>query len=93
MINETITELTFERVTEVTTNPAMLIVIISIWLIPLVLMVLLGSIIRAKSPSGKTSSKPMIAYPNFWWIFIIYFFIQPLLILLGFIFPIWIKGI
>jgi hypothetical protein len=90
MINETI-QLTYENVTQITQSPIMLLSAFAIWAVPLALMILLGVVIKAKSPSGRVSSKPMIAYPNFWWIFMIFFFIQSALILIFWIFPIWLS--
>lgn len=89
MIN--ITTLTYENVTEITTNPVFLVMIIAIWLIPLLIYVVVGSVAKAKSPSGQTLSKPMICYPNFWYAFFIYFLLQPALILILIIFPLWLK--
>ena len=89
MIN--ITTLNYENVTEITTNPVFLGMIIAVWLIPLLIYVIIGSVAKAKSPSGQTLSKPMIAYPNFWYAFFIWFLLQSALILILLIFPIWLK--
>lgn len=89
MINAT--TLTYEGVTEITTNPVFLAMIIAIWFIPLIIYIIVGSVAKARSPSGQALSKPMICYPNFFYAFFIWFLLQSALILALLIFPFWLK--
>ena len=92
-IIETIKTIDYKTWTEITQNPIFLIGIISVWLIPLLFYLLVGTLSRAKSPSGQLLSRRMIEYPNFWYSFVIWFFIQSALILILIIFPFWIEWI
>ena len=47
-MNETITQLTYENVTEITTNPVFIGMIIAIWFIPLIIYIIVGSFSLAK---------------------------------------------
>ena len=95
VLNQTIIEgtnkLTFENVTSITTNPLMLIAIISVWLAPLILYLIIGCFAKGRSSSGRETSKPMIAYGNFWYSFALWFFLQSALFLVMIIFPLWLK--
>ena len=83
--------LSFDQVTAITTDPLFLGAIIAVWLLPLILYIIVGSVAKAKSPSGQALSKPMIAYPNFWYGFFIFLFFQAGLFLILIIFPLWLK--
>jgi hypothetical protein len=71
-------------------NPVILVCLILVWIIPLLIYFITGCIARGRSSSGQVTSKPMIAYSNFWYSIIIWCLIQGgLLILL--IYPIYLK--
>lgn len=88
-MNETII-LTYENFTAITLHPVFIIMALVVWFVPLILYVIVGSVVKAKSPSGQVLSKTMICYPNFWYAFFIYFLLQPALFLM-LIFPFWLK--
>ena len=95
MINETINqtaELSFEHVSEIMTTPPMILATLAIWLIPLLLWIVMGALIHAKSSGGR-KSKPMICYPNFWLAFALWFFVQAGLILILLTFPFWLRWV
>lgn len=96
-MNQTLTTIaenyTFESVTAITTNPIFIISMLIVWITPVILYIIVGAVSRGKSQSGQVLSKPMIAYPNFWYAFIIWFFFQLALILLFIIFPFWLNYI
>ena len=81
----------YETVTSVTQSPVILIVIIAIWFLPILLYLIIGGTKRAKSPSGQTYSKKMWAYPNYWISFFIMLLVHGTLLMLGLIYPIWLK--
>lgn len=81
----------FSQWTAVSLSPAFLIASLIVWLFPIVLMLIIGASVRGRSPSGQLYSKPMICFPNFWYFFVVYFFVQSSLFLIGIIFPIWLK--
>ena len=83
--------LTFQDITNITITPYFIISALIVWLIPILLWLLLGAIVRGKSPDGSRSSKPMILYPNFWYAFSLWFFIQGALFIILLIFPFWLK--
>jgi len=87
-INQTISNsIDFNTWTNFTNLPIFLISAVLIWILPLILLLILGACI--KGGSGNYSKK-MIEYGNFWIIFFMYFFVQAGLFLL-LIFPIWLK--
>ena len=92
MINETIQNtLTYESVTQITNQPEFILSIVAVWLLPLIIYFIVGAFARARSGDGRVLSKRMIEYPNFWYSFFIWFFLQAGLILTLIIFPLWIK--
>ncbi len=96
MLNETLNqsvELTFESVTNITLNPLFLIAIVTIWLLPLIIYIMVGVCVRGKTSSGVKLKDPMIYSPNFWYSFFIWFFIQAGLFLIFIMFPIWLEWI
>lgn len=89
-MNETISAVTFETVTAINTSPVGIASLFIIWAVPLFIYFLVGALAHGKSSSGKTTSKPMIFYPNFWYAVLIWGLGQAILILLW-VFPIWLK--
>jgi len=85
-------KLNFEQVSAITTDPVFLaLIIILVWLLPIILYLIIGAIMKGKSPSGTVYSRAMINSPNFWVAPLIWFFIQGVLITLIIIFPIWLR--
>jgi len=97
MANETIQlitqSLTYESVTQITNNPIFLIATLVVWLLPLIMYLIIGFFAKARSPSGQILSRRMIEYPNFFYAFALWFFLQSALFLLLIIFPFWINWI
>jgi len=94
MVNETIVqasegllEISFEEWTAVSLTPPFIITMIAIWLFPLIVYLIVGACVSYK---GTYVKKKMIEYPNFWYAFSIWLFIQGGLILLA-LFPLWLK--
>lgn len=70
-------------------TPVVVWIILS-WLIPLITLFVVGVSIKARSPNGHITSKPMILSPNFWYIVLIFGLLQ-LVFLIFLIFPLWLK--
>lgn len=93
MINATLNNsaITFEQVTRINTDPKILIMFLIAWLLPLLIYFLIGCIKHAKTSSGRKLDSLMIQTTNFWIAFMVWFLIQPILILTLIMFPLWLK--
>lgn len=80
--------LTFEQVTNVTTNPIFIISLLIVWVITLSFYMGVGFI---RFRQGKSHSTPLVNYFAYWLGFGVLFFVLPMLTLLFIIFPIWMK--
>ena len=83
--------LTYELVTNVTQNTVILVAIILSWIIPIILLLVIGATRKARTVGGKYVGKAMIETPNFWIVFLIWFLLYPALLSILVIFPIWLK--
>ena len=80
--------ITFESWIAMTTKPIFIAMSIVIWMFCILVYILIGALV---SGGGKYYKKTMIEYPNFWYAFILWFFIYPTLYLLTIIYPIWLN--
>lgn len=96
-LNETITEtiknIDYDTWVQVTQNPIFLICVLITFFLPLLIYFFIMFTARAKSPSGNSYSKTMWHYPNSWYAFVIWMFIQSMLFLVFIIFPFWLEWI
>lgn len=76
-----VTTLNFEQITRVTNEPIFLVSLIVAVLIPLLILIIVGSI--------AMSSKKITKSTLFWIAFADYFILQPVLFILLVIFPFW----
>lgn len=83
-------QLTFESATAVLHDTYILFALGLIWLLPLVIYLFIGVLVRGRSSSGSVTSKVMAAYPNFWYAVAIWGLIQFGLFFL-IVFPIWLR--
>jgi hypothetical protein len=91
MINET-SQLTYESIRTVTTNPPVLVMLLIIWFLPIILYLIIASVTKAKSSSGRTFGR-MIFTRGTAIVLGIWLLFQVLLFIIGLIFPVWIKMI
>ena len=84
------TTITFDQVTAVMHHPVMIISFVIIWLLPILIYLLIGAIVKGKSANGHSLSKSMMMYPNYWYALLIWGFTQLILFILVF-FPVWLK--
>ena len=69
-------QVTYENASIVMQSPPILLWLFLSWIIPLLIYLLIGSVVKGRSPSGTISSKPMIYSPNFYWAILIWGLIQ-----------------
>jgi len=93
MLNETIQDLTFEKIIEVTNEPIMIIAMVIIWLLPIIVYILIASVTHARTSSGQKLETLMIQSPNAWIPVLIWGFLQLALFLIFLLFPFWMKWI
>lgn len=79
--------ISYEQWTAVTTKPLFLLALGSIFFIAFIAFILAG----LTNTGGKHFKKKLIEYPNYWFTFIIAFILLPGLILIGIVFPVWLK--
>ena len=90
MLNETINQTLFERVSSVTTTPEFIVLQMLAWAIPFFIYLIIAFSIHGRSPSGARLNKTMIHYPNALWAIILFFFELALIFVL-IIFPLPLK--
>lgn len=83
--------ISFESWIAVTQSVPFIISMLIVWLAPLILYLVIASATHAKTSSGRKLNKLMIQSPNAWIPFLIWFFVQPILVLLLITFPYWIN--
>lgn len=93
MVSFLLQTIDFNTWTNVTLSPSFLIALGTSWLSSIIIYLIIGCIARGRSSSGNVYSKPMIAFPNFWFGFIVFSLILPALLLGLVIFPLWLKFI
>jgi len=92
-MNETILDLTFENVTEITNNPIIIIALTIIWLLPIIIYIFIASLTHARTSSGKKLDTLMIQSANAWIPVILWGFVQLALFILLIMFPFWLNWI
>lgn len=90
MLNETITNLTYESVTSLTLSTPFIVALSLAWFLPLVIYLIIACFVRGKSASGQTLSKRMIFYPNTWIAVAMWLLMGGLLAILV-LFPLWLR--
>ena len=83
--------ITFESWIAITQSIPFIITMLIVWLVPLILYLIIASATHARTSSGRKLNKLMIQSPNAWIPFLLWFFIQSILVLLLIMFPYWIK--
>lgn len=83
--------ITFESWTAITQSTPFIMAMLVVWLLPIIVYIIIASATHAKTSSGRKLDKLMIQSPNAWIPILIWFFFQPILILLLIMFPYWLK--
>lgn len=83
--------ISWEMWTSITLSPQFLILSGIFFALPFIIYLIVGALVKGKSSSGKTQTKSMIFYENFW-IAILIFDIGGLIAYIPMIiFPLWIR--
>ena len=83
--------LDFETTKTITTDPLFIVITLIVWLLPIIIWLIIGTLRKARSGSGRVLGNPMIASPNFWLAILNWFFFQGLLFAVLITWPVWIK--
>lgn len=83
--------ITFESWIAITQSIPFIIAILIVWLAPIIVYLVIATAVYARTANGKKLNSLMIQSPNAWIPVVIWFFLQPVLILLLITFPYWIK--
>jgi predicted membrane metal-binding protein len=81
----------FSQWTAITTSPQFLIVSLIYFLTPLIFYLIHGAIAHGKDSSGRSRTKCMLMYGNFWVSVLYYTLIGGALYLGLIVFPLWIR--
>jgi predicted membrane protein len=86
-----VTKITYEQVIAVSQSPQILIALAVIFFVPLIIYLLIGIFRSAKTSSGRSVGKRMIATASFWIGWGLWFFVQGFLFFILLIYPIWLR--
>lgn len=83
--------ISFESWIAITTSTQFIVVSLIYFLVPLIFYLIIGAVVHGKSSSGKSTTKCMLMYGNFWIAPLCYTLIGGSLYLGLIIFPLWLK--
>jgi len=83
----------FDSAVVVLHDPVMLFAVGVVWLLPLIVWLIIGFVVSAKTISGRKVGL-LVESPNFWLVFLVFGLLQGLLFLLLLVFPVqlWFFG-
>lgn len=81
--------ISYESWVAISNSPQFLVISGIFFFLPFVIYLILGATIKGRSYSGKTTSEPMMMYPNFYYSILIYDLLGLVIYIPTIVYPIW----